>query len=209
MSNPFNGSKRGMRGGSADRPSRKTHSQHIEQTKRPDQSCTALVADAGIFLECSEIQESAEDYLIPRQSLTNKLHLRLFPNYITETEVSWQTDKLTGQRVRVTNPIRVKTDSTLLQRGMPFQMPKDIKRITAHTKRMKGDNEKAPINTLTDQNGKSLTVDGKVVLADTLNTKEIGLDQLDQFSTPSNSTPLHDPDPIVQAYLKKKALKDK
>jgi hypothetical protein len=209
MSNPFNGSKRGMRGGSSDRPSRKTIDQHQDR-KRPDQSCTALVAEAGIYMECSEIQEDAENYLIPRQSLTNKLHLRLFPAYQMVTEVNYQVDKLTGERVRVTNQVRERTDSTLLRQGLPFQMPRDVKRVTAHTKRIKADNEKAPINTLTDKNGKTVIVNGKVVLAETLDTKSIGLDQLDQFANPTDSTPLHDPDPIVQAYLlKKKSLKVK
>lgn len=98
---------------------------------------SVLAADAAKFFEHTDIEETTETHIVPRVSLTKKLHLRLFEQKIeTEDVKTFQTDTRTGQKVVVTNPRIVwKSDRTLLRRDHPEKMPQDISRITSKSKR--------------------------------------------------------------------------
>lgn len=80
MSNPFNGSKRGKRGGSDTRPSRKSAFAYELQRETHGTSHTAAVIMPGAILmentEVSEVIEEPSLACLARRSLTSKLHLR-------------------------------------------------------------------------------------------------------------------------------------
>lgn len=104
-------------------------------------STAALVAESGKYFECAEVEETPEDHIIPRRSLTQKQYLRIFPQRL-ETEPLKRTKRLqmdkSGKLVETTDTkARViwKSDKTLLRQGKPDQMPAGYTRVTSHSKR--------------------------------------------------------------------------
>lgn len=90
-------------------------------------SVTALVAEHGMYYDWSEYEETVEDHIVPRISLTRKQYLGIFPPEI-EVEVmrGKQRNKSTGQMVETTdNRLIWKQDKTLLNRAKPFDAPLD------------------------------------------------------------------------------------
>lgn len=140
MSNPYNGSKTGRR--NPNRPSR-------DREPKPHSTITAAVAETAPYFECSRSEESAADYLIPRRSLTNKHHLKLYaPDVDLEPvparRITYQIDKRTGATVEVTddlttNRVTWRGDQTLLRRNKPDAFGEGrgttYARITSHSKR--------------------------------------------------------------------------
>jgi hypothetical protein len=130
--------KRGKRAGAAVQAAvlRDIHSKVRGTRKTQDghnlhgTSVTALITDTAKYVECSFIGETVEDHVIPRQSLTRKQLLGVFPAKIeTEPVKSRQLDKVSGKLVETTDNRAVwRSDSTLLKRGNPFAAPKSFKR---------------------------------------------------------------------------------
>lgn len=135
-------------------------SQHIQDTG----STSGVVAEgkkgySPAMFECFEETEQTEinqhGLIIPgRKSLTQKLHLGLFPQTVEyKDEPNTQIDKLTGLPVTVTNPVVVwKSDKTLLRRGKPDTFDpnsfnRGFKRQTSKTKRVIPDGEIEIVNT--------------------------------------------------------------
>lgn len=90
-------------------------------------SVTALVAEHAMYSDWSEYEETVEDHVIPRTSLTCKQYLGIFPPEI-EVEVmrGSQLNKSTGEMVETTdNRLTWKQDKTLLNRAKPFDAPLD------------------------------------------------------------------------------------
>lgn len=109
---------------------------------------TSIADSAAKYHECAEVEETEADYLIPRQSLTTKLHLRLFPQRrefeSLRPTVHHQADKK-GKLVEVTNPkarLVWKSDRTLLNPRIPEKL-EDVKfsRITSHSKVRRSERE--------------------------------------------------------------------
>lgn len=119
------------RGGNDFRPSRKQYSEThgVSQT-------AAVLETAALRYDCSDVQETVETHLIPRKSLTEQLHLALFPRTIeTEQTTTRQRDKLTGDLVTVTNNRQIwKSDRSLLIQGKPVDETR-FKRETSRSKR--------------------------------------------------------------------------
>ena len=88
----------------------------------------------------SDIAETVEAHLLPRKSLSAKLHLRILPQ---DLEVEARTIKRTqttkqGDLVETSDPsyrVTWKSDKTLLSTQKVEQMPKDFKRVTSKSKR--------------------------------------------------------------------------
>lgn len=106
-------------------------------------STSALVADAGKYFECAEIAETQEDHIIPRQSLTNQLHLRLFPiTFETEQRNAKQRNKVDGKLVATTdNRVIWKSDRTLLRTNKPEATIPVFVRETSYSKRKRLEKE--------------------------------------------------------------------
>lgn len=103
----------------------------------PKASATALWDDAGNLRECSEANtETVDTHLIPRRSLTSRLHLRLFPVQTETTDQKARVRATDGSMVEVTNPIVTwRSDRTLLLKGKPDQLERlKVVRVTSHTK---------------------------------------------------------------------------
>lgn len=78
MANPFNGSKRGKRGGAPDRPSRKPYVEiALAPEHRGASSVAALAVEAGSYYESFTGTETRETHVVPRRSLTRKLLLKV------------------------------------------------------------------------------------------------------------------------------------
>lgn len=138
-----NGKPIRTRGTNEFRPSRKPLNLDMVETRKT--STTALAAEAGIYFDCCEgIEETEETHVIPRRSLTRQQHLAIFPQTVqTEDVITHQTDKITGQRVAVSNPKIVwRSDKTLLRRETPFRLEDmndfktGVKRRTSRSKRV-------------------------------------------------------------------------
>jgi len=103
------------------------------------------------------IEETIEDHIIPRHSLTTEQHLRLFPAIPTKTIrlKTRQLDKVSGKMIE-TSDIRVlkMSDKTLLNQSKPWPFialpegetyfegfPTILKRQTSRTKRIKVDED--------------------------------------------------------------------
>jgi hypothetical protein len=129
----------------------------------PSASVTASCAEAGIYNDNCECQETAEDYIIPRKSLTVKQHLALFPQeveYESRTIRRWQLDKRSLPLPGTIGPVRMiettdesrriawKSDRSLLNHNNPFLPPKPgrrgIKRLTSQSKRIVYDQPDGP-----------------------------------------------------------------
>ncbi len=93
-------------------------------------SVTALIAEAGIYSQYSDIAETATDHVVPRQSLTRQQLLEFFPQRVeTEDVRSRQLDHATGKMVEVTDKRVVwRSDRTLLNRTKPFEQIGTFKR---------------------------------------------------------------------------------
>jgi hypothetical protein len=149
MSNPYNGSKNGMRGGSNFRPSRKPF--HPPETHKV--STSALVAESGKYFACAEVEEQGGRELanataalnpkVPciRESITRRQHLGLFSEVELEDRVTRQLDTKSGRVVETTSPRVVwRSDKTLLRKGKPDQLPTFV-RVTSRTKRRRFERE--------------------------------------------------------------------
>jgi hypothetical protein len=106
------------RGGKLHRPSRKSY---IEP-KHEVSNTARLYDEGGIYYDCAE-GETVEEHGTPRKSLTDQLHLKVFPQlFETEERAEKQRDRKTGKLVGVTRPRIVwKSDKTLLRGGKPEQ----------------------------------------------------------------------------------------
>lgn len=84
-------------------------------------STSAVVMDAAKYYDHTTIEETKQDHIIPRQSLTAKHFLALFPQSVeVEPVVSRQLDKLSGKMIETTdNRLVWKSDKTLLNRNKP------------------------------------------------------------------------------------------
>jgi hypothetical protein len=117
----------------------------------PADSPTAVVEGASIHNWYAEIDESVETHLVPRKSLERQQMLRIKPQTFEYGDklavTTYQTDKVTGQVVKVTDYVpRVtwKSDRSLLRRDKVQQqigerLGKDItgfKRQTSSSKRI-------------------------------------------------------------------------
>src|SRR5689334_2109277 len=126
MANPFNGSKRGVRGGGRGNPNRPSRKPFTEP--KPKQSSAAKFAEqVSPYWACADVAETKQDHVIPRKSVTSKHHLGLFtPDIETETRKARQLDKRTGQMVETTDQRRVwKSDDSLLRLGKPDRFGED------------------------------------------------------------------------------------
>lgn len=115
MANPFNGSRRGKRGGRPDPNYEPPHKQSPTGT---------IPETAGVFFESFE-GETKKDHLIPRRSLTERLHLRHFEQELEFEQLKdttrIQLDKK-GTPTTTTDPryrLAWKSDKTLLRQGKP------------------------------------------------------------------------------------------
>lgn len=140
------------------RPSRKAF--HPPETH--GKSVTALVQEAGAYLESSENVEDAPELngvtaalnpKVPalRQSLTKRQHLKLTEQTLDFERLKdtkrIQFDKRTKTMVETSDPnyrVIYKSDRTLLKRGNPFAAPSDLKRQTSRTKRIIHEEREAP-----------------------------------------------------------------
>lgn len=166
--NPFLPERK--RGGSAHRASRK---EFIEPTHH--ESTAGVVANGSskadgtsytpAMFECADTNESIETHLIPRKSLTNRLHLKIFaPERDTETMQGKQlaivlNDK--GKKVRrlveVTYQRQTwRQDRTLLRTNKPDAFGEGgrgstFARVTSHSKRREyiTEHKDAPQGTVT------------------------------------------------------------
>lgn len=120
------------RGSNDFRPSRKDY----KETTAVSQTA-AVLNTAAMMYDCSDVEETAETHIIPRKSLTQKLHLKSFPQSIeTEQVVIRQRDKISGKIVVTTNNRQVwKSDRSLLIQGTPKEVT-TFKRVTSRSKRM-------------------------------------------------------------------------
>jgi hypothetical protein len=95
-------------------------------------SSTALAINAAQYFESAIVEETAEDYLVPRQSITRKQLLSILPREseferIPTRRITLQRDKQTGAVIEVADELpdryRVshKADRTLLRRDNPFK----------------------------------------------------------------------------------------
>lgn len=92
-------------------------------------SATAAIAHAAQYFEAPLIEERAETHVIPRQSITRKQLLGVFPQQLEfAPRVSRQLDKPHYKRTGEIRMIEVvdqrlawKSDKTLLRRGNPFK----------------------------------------------------------------------------------------
>lgn len=93
-------------------------------------SATAVVLDAAKYNESALIDESKETHVVPRQSVTRKQLLGIFPQrFETEDQVSRQLDHVTGKMVEVHDTRTVwRSDKTLLRKGNPFKLQTKYKR---------------------------------------------------------------------------------
>ncbi len=122
-------------------------------THQPD-SVARSAMSGGIYCEDAELEEVDDcDGIAYRMSLGRKLKLAIYPANIyglkrekqAEKVLNPKTGKLeaTGKLIEVENMrLLEKSPKTLLRRGNPFAQPKDAKRITAHTKMVRWQNEK-------------------------------------------------------------------
>ncbi len=91
-------------------------------------SVTALIMDRAKHYECSTIEETAETHIIPRESLTGKLGLRLFPQVV---EVAKIPTRVMEWGVMVEKPyyrVTWRSDKTLLYRDKPGDRMAQLKR---------------------------------------------------------------------------------
>lgn len=97
-----------------------SHSGHSH--KLGSNSTAALVVDAAKYFECAAIEENRDDYIVPRQSLTRRHLLGMFPQQVETAPIpTRQLDKQTGELVETTdNRITWRSDKTLLRRNKPF-----------------------------------------------------------------------------------------
>lgn len=130
---------RGKRGGRKDRPSRKSSAEPAHL-----QSSSARIAEqVAPFWDCAAIEETKEDHVVPRQSVTTREHLRQFPEVEFEPlkpTYRIQTDK-NGNHVKTTDPRYRRTwqsDKSLLLQGKPDPFGEDggttFIRETSHSK---------------------------------------------------------------------------
>jgi hypothetical protein len=131
------------RAGKPDRPSRKaTHEPVTIANYKHQEVCRAItetVVEAGKYNECFDVDDE--------RSLTKKQYLRILPER-REKEYSYGRVLVkNGKPVDESNQIVVKertvwrSDKTLLNRGIPFQMPSDLKRETSRGKGIKHDQD--------------------------------------------------------------------
>lgn len=136
MSNPFNGSKFGVRGGNS-RPSK------LIRHETKGRSTSTLVVDAAKYRANADVAENPADYIFPsnaRRSLSEQQGLGLFPPTLElEPADVVHRDPKTGYVIKVTRKNRLvwKSDRTLLVQGDPSNL-KDprFKRLTSQSKRI-------------------------------------------------------------------------
>lgn len=145
---------RGKRG--SDKRTDFIKSVHVEAKRLiPNASTTAIkTLPAKVFYECHEINEiynpetdNVEQVWVEDKSLTKVQHLRLFPTKATEVIdlPGRRLDKVTGLLVRTSDPkVLSRSDSTLLNRSIPFLAMPILKRETSRSKRVSIDSD-API----------------------------------------------------------------
>lgn len=160
MSNPFNGSKRGARGGVKNRPDW-SRSVAVAAQRILDTGSTSDVVANGKRNYTPAIninfdgEETPEDFIIPRRSLSRKQQLAIFPQTVEFEELKptkhWQLATKgpnKGKLVETTEPhFRqvFKSDKTLLSRGKvdqfgtvnrkTGQLEDRVIRVTSHSKR--------------------------------------------------------------------------
>lgn len=138
MSEPFE-RRRGKNSGK-NRPSREDF-----EPKHNISSTSRIPDECGVYYECMD-GETAKDYLIPRQSLSERLHLAIWPVKL-EFESLTPTKRLQidrkGNPVETTDPrarVAWRSDSTLLRRGKPDNFGEGngtfFKRLTSNSKRL-------------------------------------------------------------------------
>lgn len=98
------------------------------------------------FNAYSEVQETAEDHIVPRQSITDRQLLGLIPMVETETRIAdvahYQRDTVSGEMIRTTDPVKVREvtwrrDATLLKRARVEQLNNlKVRRQTSRSKRL-------------------------------------------------------------------------
>ena len=155
MSNPFNGSKHGKSGGRFrpsrfnlkereidDRPSALRKGLPLRPTKPVD---SIIVAESSAkHFEYTDIRETEETHVIPRKSLTEKQHLRLFPQQVELERIILKRRQLAtidGKQVMVKTTDTVyrtvwKSDKTLLRQNRPEQLDRiKFKRQNHYDKR--------------------------------------------------------------------------
>lgn len=133
--------------------------------RRKEKSTTAVLCEGtakpnGVsyspaMYDCFEGDETKEDHIIPRRSLTAKLHLRAFPQEIERERlkdtVRYQPNKRskTGKLMQTTDPryrTTWKSDRSLLNQRKPEQL-EDIRftRETHYTKRRIAEREQPAV----------------------------------------------------------------
>lgn len=144
MSNPFNGSKNGKRGGKH-RPSRKDY-----EPKHHASSSGIIPDEVGIYWD-EFAQETIRDHVVPRKSLTQKQHLKMFPaTSETEPRKTRQWDHKLGRFDTTTDERTTwRSDTNLLRTGKPdtFGEGKGTRytRVTSNSKRKQSIVEVKPL----------------------------------------------------------------
>lgn len=98
-----------------------SHSGHSHNLK--GSSAAKLTIDAAKYFECAAVEETREDHIVPRQSITRQQYLGAFPVRVeTETIPTRQLDKQSGELVETTDErITWRSDRSLLRRNKPFK----------------------------------------------------------------------------------------
>lgn len=152
MSNPFNGSKHGKRGvNNTNRASR------VDYIESKGISTAVLVENSAIYYDCARIEETEETHVVPRKSLTNKLHLKLIQQSIEVLPIKTRqldhSDPNGVRMIKTTNNRLVwKSDKNLLRMNKPATnngvnirgVGAGYVRVTSSSKRRKFEVEELP-----------------------------------------------------------------
>lgn len=164
MSNPYNGSKNGLRGGAKNRPSRKPFSKESHNISSTQQAFEAGIYNiyASTDKEAENpiiVEETVETHLIPRKSVSKSQHLALFDRVVTDSielkgKIAEKVDgKLTGRMIEFTEVKTIKlSDKTLLNQTKQFPEsivdgygavinPTQLKRQESRSKRIRHDED--------------------------------------------------------------------
>jgi hypothetical protein len=84
-------------------------------------SATAAVEQSAILFDCSFIEETVEDHIVPRHSLTRQQLLEFRPQELEFEAIKTKQRDKDGRIVETTeNRLAWRSDRTLLRRGNPF-----------------------------------------------------------------------------------------
>lgn len=116
-------------------------------------SVTATIEDRAKYVPGTNVEETEKDHIVPRQSLTRKQHLMVFPQTTeTVTDKARQLDHKSGNMIETTDErVTWRSDKSLLEKRNPFRNEKNIGTFKREGYVKEGLNKRRTLETTTEE----------------------------------------------------------